>query len=268
MTQRPREQRIYGGLTREVAEAAFDADRRKAEAVRWSVAAKRWDTSQPEPTLVVVYVPKGGAVVGEEEQRRARYVNVLVVAGVAVVLAVIALAFLLDLMSAGRVELRAEGFAISFPLDWASVTGEEVAAENAELFSECEELYGADDAGCLMLRHQRETDDVVIGGHEGRQEYCAVRLRGLGLDALSDHDELLREYGTEYFGSAVDPVVVDLPSGKALRADSALADGTDYTAYMLVGPESVFVLNCWGPEAPADRWRHIAETFEFLPSGG
>jgi uncharacterized membrane protein YhaH (DUF805 family) len=51
--------KVFTGPTTESAEAAFRADLSAAAAGGYYPVAQRWDTSQPQPTLVVEYGPQG-----------------------------------------------------------------------------------------------------------------------------------------------------------------------------------------------------------------
>jgi hypothetical protein len=51
--------KVFTGPTTESAEAAFRADLAAAAAAGYYPVAQRWDTNQPQPTLVVDYGPQG-----------------------------------------------------------------------------------------------------------------------------------------------------------------------------------------------------------------
>jgi hypothetical protein len=59
---------------------------------------------------------------------------------------------------------------------------------------------------------------------------------------------------------------VDLPSGPGIRADWADWGGVPATAWVFRVADRAAVLFCHAAEPPADAWRSIAETFEFLPT--
>jgi uncharacterized membrane protein YhaH (DUF805 family) len=52
--------KIFTGTTTEQAEAAFRADLPAANAAGYQAVGQRWDTTQPQPTLVVDYEPMQG----------------------------------------------------------------------------------------------------------------------------------------------------------------------------------------------------------------
>ena len=66
--------------------------------------------------------------------------------------------------------------------------------------------------------------------------------------------------------SVPDVTTADLGTEHTVRADWERWWGTPASAWVFVDGERRVVLFCRADDPPADRWRSIAETFEFLPA--
>jgi hypothetical protein len=68
-------------------------------------------------------------------------------------------------------------------------------------------------------------------------------------------------------GETPESTYLDLPAGRSGRVDWALHGEDSYSGYSFTDGATSLRLVCLAKDPPADRWRSIAETFEFLPQG-
>ena len=126
---------------------------------------------------------------------------------------------------------------------------------------------------------------VEVPFHPGRADASPEQTDGESFAALEPLADGFRNYQRREFSVANDgrgaqrtpmspgrhpsqPSVtdVDLPSGPGIRADWADWGGVPATAWVFRVADRAAVLFCHAAEPPADAWRSIAETFEFLPT--
>jgi hypothetical protein len=161
-------------------------------------------------------------------------------------------------LGGGRIERPAEGFALTFPTDW---TVEEVTPEtNAALFSDVGPQAQAfrtidlwadqpeSEGYCLIVDFTRLADEPP--------PWTTIQAATVGWWDVWKDDP-----------TVVDPdfTFADLPAGRIGHLTATDLEGAAHDAYVFTDSEAWFLLECWSPDPPEDRWLSIAETFEFLP---
>ena len=154
-----------------------------------------------------------------------------------------------------RVALPEHGFAIDFGVEWyvdprpPSLTP--LLGGTVVLAAQTTPLYGEGPRGAAC---QIEDDSDVPGlTRLASVADWKARINALDTGTLHTKKPVMK--------------VVDLPSGRAIRADwRSMAMPT--TAWIMSGDEHVLVLLCRSLRPPQDRYRSIAKTIEFLPEAG
>jgi hypothetical protein len=151
-----------------------------------------------------------------------------------------------------RVVVPDPGFALDLPAEW--------------LVKAWPEWQSVVLGGDFVLRAQTAmggpTDsDCWIENATGSPNSTDVR-------SIDDWRETLIASAEAQQQRATEPVVTDvvLPSGGAVRADWRRFNGMPATAWAFEDDMRRVVLFCRSQEPPPDRWRAIAQSFEFLPA--
>ena len=167
-----------------------------------------------------------------------------------------------------RVERPEAGFAIAFPLDWERA---DTALADPEDWWDSEKVGDVDAyhaevlaMGSLLLARKRSPFE-----HENCVLYDSTTLAAEPpvWTTLADAMSEVRAREADPDAIDVEHAFLDLPGGPALRIDTLWDDGWDESGFFLEDGERWFWLMCVARHAPDDRWRSIAETFEFLPGG-
>ena len=159
-----------------------------------------------------------------------------------------------------RVDVPASGLAVTFPSEWlvrswgdwpGLVLGGDfvLRAQSTVAGADC---WLEDDSAMPDLATRQTPDDW-------RQAFADAAALGWGRGTPTTPGQHPSE-------PHVTPVT--LPSGPALRADWQDWAGMPATAWVFQAPDRAVVLLCRASDPPADGWRSIAETFEFLTEEG
>lgn len=149
-----------------------------------------------------------------------------------------------------RVELPAHGLAVEFPSEW-------------------------------LVETWPDSRGLVLGGHFVLRAVLpslaleSAEPRITSLQSTDDWRQVFSEAndGRWARNTPMDPgrhpiepsvIAVDLPAGPGIRADWVDWGGAPATAWVFREGDRAAVLFCRAAEPPADAWRSIAETFEYL----
>ena len=181
----------------------------------------------------------------------------------------------------GRIELPAAGFALTVPDDWLWADTSSGDLEGVASLVEATDPVSATSLSPI-LTHWPEGQDLpdlyLLGpmGPGGAMESCTVTTRpssGDSLDARMADAAVQMAAAPEW--SVTDTLQLDLPAGPAGRLDwvSTFASPMGEvdipgSGYYLTSDKYDYVIDCFAPVPPDDRWLSIAETFESLPVDG
>jgi hypothetical protein len=150
-----------------------------------------------------------------------------------------------------RVEVAAHGFAVDFPREWLvrSWPG-----------------LGPVLGGTVVLRAVTLAHEDGSGGHECLLEDDTGLLGPADVASLADWRDALGSTAGTPVRRTSEPVVtqVVLPSGPTVRAAWERWSGMPATAWIFTDGDRHAALLCRSVVPPDDRWRSIAESFEFL----
>jgi len=163
-----------------------------------------------------------------------------------------------------RVEVPEPGLAVDFGAEWQV---QDWAGHGVVLGGPRGNELGLPEEATTVLR--------AVTTSEGRRKAeCVIEdVTGvpglLGVDSPTEWQEAFvasAEAGGRQV-SVPDVTTVDLGSEHTVRADWERWRGTPASAWVFVDAERRVVLFCRADDPPVDRWRSIAETFEFLRTG-
>jgi hypothetical protein len=151
-----------------------------------------------------------------------------------------------------RVEVAAHGFAVDFPSEWLVRSWPGLGP-----------ILG----GTVVLRGVTLAHEDGSGGHECLLEDDTALLGLVDVASLADWRDALGSAAAAPERRTSEPVVtqVVLPSGPTVRADWERWSGMPATAWIFADGDRHAALLCRSDRPPDDRWRSIAESFEFLP---
>ena len=183
----------------------------------------------------------------------------------------------------GRIEIPAAGFALEVPRGWYAfdLTAPDLQAEMRSFDRTAARLAPNIDG----LRLENLSPDIVAAEPRVQAplwalapldgptagESCTVMVEPFDLDSLEAYAAALEVGAQEEMDQPVDlePEYVDLPAGRAVMIEqsgrSPVGFEVEMTAFSLLHEDWGYTLQCGGLARQADRWRSIAETFEFLP---
>ncbi len=154
-----------------------------------------------------------------------------------------------------RVEVAAHGFAVDFPSEWLvrSWPGLGPVLE-----------------GSIVLRAVTLAHEDGSGGYECLMEDATALPSLADVASLADWRDVLGSTARAPEQRTSEPVVtqIDLPSGPIVRADWERWSGMPATAWIFTDGDRHAALLCRSVSPPDDRWRSVAESFEFLPALG
>jgi len=161
------------------------------------------------------------------------------------------------------------GFSITLPSAWEYALADDIDPDywyDAQVADDVETGYQERLADGLLL----ESRGSALTGTAAQwcdlfdiTELAVLSPSWLDLeDAERSHQEW---YGADPANSGVDTAYVELPQGRALSIDSRWDGGIDVREYVFTDGDRWLRLGCSTDQVdPDDRWRSIAETFEFL----
>jgi len=154
-------------------------------------------------------------------------------------------------IASGRIEQPADGFAVTFPLDWEV---QQVSAGGNE--------YLLDDDTLLRSALAATSTDGICTV----SDFTALAEAPPAWTSLEDAIAPETSYaeGMDEIAS-VDTTFMVLPAGRTGCIDVVDTDGWESRGYYYKHGEAWFLLSCGAENPPDDRWLTIAETFEFLP---
>ena len=157
-----------------------------------------------------------------------------------------------------RIERPAQGYAVSFPIDWVVA---EVTDANRDWMDDLADPGRLSDTQLMAQRRGHYECSVIDDTRYAEAPPAYISLAELV-------DEVVYWAGQDPTVVQFEAAYVELAAGQTATLDALYDDGTIGRDYHFTDMTTWFRLSCISSEPPDDRWLSIAETFEFLPVEG